>query len=448
MRGHPIRQAATRRRRHLGECRPSTDCRRTPSSSPPARSRTPCWRARTRRTSRSTANTSAPATRTGAPVKPERAQLPSRNGRRAAVALRRWPLHQLLRRPASVVLRQRGQGHGLGATGLPGGVAGAGQAAAAIRRRPRPRSSPAWQATCSPRVHKVERLTPTIVEVVVRAPLAARKFQPGQFYRLQNFETLSPREGRRHAPADGRPRADRRLGRPRARAWSRPSCWKWAAPPTCAPCCEPGEPVILMGPTGTPTHIAAGETVILAGGGLGNAVLFSIGQAFRAKGSKVLYFAGYKKVDRPLQGRRHRGRGRRGRLVLRRGSPASRPAGRRTAPSSATSCRRWTPMPRGGWARRAIRTEDADRIIAIGSDRMMAGRGPRAPRRAQGPSEAASLRHRLDQLADAVHDEGDLRPVPAAAARPAHRQGDATCSPASTRTSRWTASTSALLASA
>ncbi len=46
---------------------------------------------------------------------------------------------------------------------------------------------------------RVERLTPTIVEVVVRAPAAARRFEPGQFYRLQNFETLAP-AGRRHAP--------------------------------------------------------------------------------------------------------------------------------------------------------------------------------------------------------------------------------------------------------
>ena len=45
---------------------------------------------------------------------------------------------------------------------------------------------------------------------------------------------------------------------------------------------QPGEPVILMGPTGAPTHIEGGETVILCGGGLGNAVLFSIGAAFRA----------------------------------------------------------------------------------------------------------------------------------------------------------------------
>ena len=43
------------------------------------------------------------------------------------------------------------------------------------------------------RVHEVDRLTPNIVEVVVRAPMAARAFQPGQFYRLQNYETLAPR---------------------------------------------------------------------------------------------------------------------------------------------------------------------------------------------------------------------------------------------------------------
>jgi len=58
---------------------------------------------------------------------------------------------------------------------------------------------------------------------------------------------------------------------------------------------EPGEPVVLMGPTGTPTETPAGETVVLVGGGLGNAVLLSIGGALRKAGSKVLYFAGYKR---------------------------------------------------------------------------------------------------------------------------------------------------------
>ena len=36
--------------------------------------------------------------------------------------------------------------------------------------------------------------------------------------------------------------------------------------------------------------------MLLAGGGLGNAVLFSIGQKLRANGSRVVYFAGYKKI--------------------------------------------------------------------------------------------------------------------------------------------------------
>src|SRR6185436_16818645 len=57
---------------------------------------------------------------------------------------------------------------------------------------------------------------------------------------------------------------------------------------------RPGEPVVVMGPTGTPTEIPTGETVLLAGGGLGNAVLFSIAKALRAAGSKVIYCAGYK----------------------------------------------------------------------------------------------------------------------------------------------------------
>jgi hypothetical protein len=59
---------------------------------------------------------------------------------------------------------------------------------------------------------------------------------------------------------------------------------------------KPGEPVVLMGPTGTPTEILAGKTVALVGGGLGNAVLFSIGAAMRAAGSRVIYFAGYKQM--------------------------------------------------------------------------------------------------------------------------------------------------------
>ncbi|MBM3620545.1 MAG: pyridine nucleotide-disulfide oxidoreductase [Alphaproteobacteria bacterium] len=143
-------------------------------------------------------------------------------------------------------------------------------------------------------VHAVHRLTPTIVEVVVKAPAAARAFEPGQFYRLQNFEAHARR-------VEGTVLAMEGLAL--TGAWvdkdsgllSTIVLEMGGSSDLCAHL-KPGEPVILMGPTGTPTEVEAGETVVLAGGGLGNAVLFSIGAALRAAGSKVLYFAGYKHV--------------------------------------------------------------------------------------------------------------------------------------------------------
>jgi len=127
-------------------------------------------------------------------------------------------------------------------------------------------------------VVKVERLTPTIVEVIVHAGAAARRFRPGQFYRLQNFESLAPVvDGT--AIDHGRTCAHRRVGRSRAgsRVDDRARNGRLIGPVHAV---EAGEPVVLMGPTGTPTEIEPGETVVLAGGRLGNAVLFSIGQAY------------------------------------------------------------------------------------------------------------------------------------------------------------------------
>lgn len=150
-------------------------------------------------------------------------------------------------------------------------------------------------------VHKVIRLTPTIIEVIVKAPLAAKGFQPGQFYRLQNFDMFSPvvEEGGIETKLSMEGLAltgawvDKEAG-----LLSTIVLEMGGSSDLCAYLKE-GEPVILMGPTGTPTHIAPNEKVMLVGGGLGNAVLFSIGKAFKDAGSEVLYFAGYKQaIDR------------------------------------------------------------------------------------------------------------------------------------------------------
>jgi NADPH-dependent glutamate synthase beta subunit-like oxidoreductase/NAD(P)H-flavin reductase len=146
-------------------------------------------------------------------------------------------------------------------------------------------------------VHAVRRLTPTIVEIEVRAPRAAREFHPGQFYRLQNFERFSKRTPDTLLAMEGLALTGAAVDRERG-LLSTIVLEMGGSSDLCA-LLEPGEPVILMGPTGTPTETPSGETAILVGGGLGNAVLFSIGQRLRAEGSRVVYFAGYKKmIDR------------------------------------------------------------------------------------------------------------------------------------------------------
>ncbi len=138
----------------------------------------------------------------------------------------------------------------------------------------------------------INRLTPTIIEVVVKAPMAAEKFHPGQFYRVQNYEAFAPVVEGTVLAAEGLAltgaEVDKEKGTISLIALEMGSssrlCSTWKV----------GDPLVIMGVTGTPTDIPTGKTVLLLGGGLGNAVLFSIGKALRAAGNKVIYFAGYK----------------------------------------------------------------------------------------------------------------------------------------------------------
>jgi NAD(P)H-flavin reductase len=137
---------------------------------------------------------------------------------------------------------------------------------------------------------------------------------------------------------------------------------------------QPGEPVVLMGPTGSPTEIPTAETVILVGGGLGNAVLFSIGAALRAAGSRVLYFAGYKKlIDRYKVAEIEAAAD----VVVwccdeAPGFVPTRPDDRTSVGNIVQAMLAYT---EGRLGAQPIALSAADRIIAIGSDRMMAAVG-------------------------------------------------------------------------
>jgi NADPH-dependent glutamate synthase beta subunit-like oxidoreductase/NAD(P)H-flavin reductase len=218
-------------------------------------------------------------------------------------------------------------------------------------------------------VHEVRRLTPRIVEVVLRAPIAARRFHPGQFYRMQNFEALALRVPGTTLAMEGLALTGAWVDK--EKGLISVIALEMGGSADLLAYLHPGEPVVLMGPTGTPTEIPADETVVLAGGGLGNAVLFSIGRALRAAGSRVIYFAGYKALsdryrvddieassdvviwcsDEPpgFSPRRPQDRSFVGNIVQAMQAYAS-----------------------GALGEQPIAFSGADRIIAIGSDRMMA----------------------------------------------------------------------------
>ncbi|CAN5451861.1 FAD-dependent oxidoreductase [soil metagenome] len=219
-------------------------------------------------------------------------------------------------------------------------------------------------------VVKVERLTPTIVDVVVKAPLQARKFEPGQFYRLQNFETSAPViEGTRMMME----------GLALTGAWVDEEkgllsmiVLEMGTSSRLCSLLKEGEEVVVMGPTGTPTEIPKNETVLLAGGGLGNAVLFSIAKAMGENNNRVIYFAGYKNgedlfkrkeiedaVDKvvwatdfgkEIQPQRPQDAHFRGNIV-----------------------QAMIAYAEGKLGEQNVDLKDVDRIIAIGSDRMMNG---------------------------------------------------------------------------
>jgi NAD(P)H-flavin reductase len=221
-------------------------------------------------------------------------------------------------------------------------------------------------------VHEVRRLTPKIVEVVLRAPVAARRFHPGQFYRMQNFEALALRVPGTTLAMEGLALTGAWVDK--EKGLISVIALEMGGSADLLAYLRPGEPVVLMGPTGTPTEIPHGETVTLAGGGLGNAVLFSIGRALRAAGSKVIYFAGYKQIaDRyrieDIEASSD--------VVVwccdeAPGFTPRRPQDRAFVGNIVQAMEAYAS---GRLGSQEIRFDKTDRIIAIGSDRMMAAVG-------------------------------------------------------------------------
>jgi NAD(P)H-flavin reductase len=223
------------------------------------------------------------------------------------------------------------------------------------------------------RVEDVIRLTPTIVEVIVKAPAAARHFHPGQFYRLQNYESVTPRVG-----LNGHSVPLLMEGIALTGAWvdkergllSMIALELGVSSRLCA-YLQKGEPVVVMGPTGAPTEIPERRNVLLLGGGLGNAVLFSIAKAMHEQGNTVIYFAGYKRGEDLFK--REEIEAATDQVIWSTDMGAAiEPRRPQDAHFRGNIVRAMLAYQNGELGQRVAALDSIDRIIAIGSDRMMA----------------------------------------------------------------------------
>ena len=264
------------------------------------------------------------------------------------------------------------------------------------------------------------RIGDRIVEVIVRAPMAARNFQPGQFYRVQNYEsTADVVEGIRLTME----------GLALTGAWTDPArglisliVLEMGGSSRLCSILEPGEEIVLMGPTGTPTEIPDDETVLLAGGGLGNAVLFSIAAALKARRNRVIYFAGYRRAADLFKRRYIEDACDIVVWSVDDGEPiVTRRPQDRTVVGNIVQAMEWYAQGKLGAA--PVRLQDVDRHHL---HRLGPHDGCGAPGPAHGAERGAARRaygDRLDQLADAVHAQTGLLAMPAASGRSGDGQG-------------------------
>jgi NADPH-dependent glutamate synthase beta subunit-like oxidoreductase/NAD(P)H-flavin reductase len=224
-------------------------------------------------------------------------------------------------------------------------------------------------AELTARVEDVVRLTPTIVEVIVKAPAAARHFHPGQFYRLQNYESVARRVAGTPLLMEGIALTGAWVDKERG-LLSLIALELGVSSRLCA-YLKKGEPVVVMGPTGAPTEIPENQNVLLLGGGLGNAVLFSIAKAMRERGNKVIYFAGYKRGEDLFK--REEIEAATDQVIWSTdGGAVIQPGRKQDAHFRGNIVQAVLAYQQGELAPPLVPLNTVDRIIAIGSDRMMA----------------------------------------------------------------------------
>lgn len=146
------------------------------------------------------------------------------------------------------------------------------------------------------KIVKLQRKSPSVLEIQVFAPLATEKFMAGQFFRVQNYETFAPLIGQTRLQTEAT--AVFGAGVDKERGIVSLLVIESGTSSRLYATLRLGEPLSLMGPTGAKTKIpAGGETILVIGTRLSAISIRTLGAAWRAAGNRVLYVVGFQTAD-------------------------------------------------------------------------------------------------------------------------------------------------------
>jgi hypothetical protein len=140
------------------------------------------------------------------------------------------------------------------------------------------------------KIISISRQSDNVIELIVKAPMAARQFKPGQFYRIQNYETSAPIIKGTRLQTE----ALSALGIVNADHPDQLSFFivENGASSKLVSTFKAGQSIAVMGPTGAKTVIPADpQSILIVGNQMAIIYLLSVGAALKAAGH-TLYFIG------------------------------------------------------------------------------------------------------------------------------------------------------------
>lgn len=144
------------------------------------------------------------------------------------------------------------------------------------------------------KVHELNILSENIFELVVFAPILARKTKLGHIFRLHNYHALAPKKGETLLAMEGVALTIYQIDE--EKGLLKTIIINAGGSSNIAKNLKKGENIIFMGPSGSPAHISKNQNVAFIGAGRGVFPMASLAKAHKENGCKVTLFCGFRDV--------------------------------------------------------------------------------------------------------------------------------------------------------